>query len=117
MRAVAASICTLLLTVAPGAADGAGDRGRARLVVAADAPLTLRGYGFVARERVRVTVRSGERGTSKRVRAGVRGRFRIMFESVTFDRCGEGLEVAAVGDQGTRAVLKVRPQPLCPPRS
>jgi hypothetical protein len=116
VRVLGAAICALVLAVTAAAADGARDRDRARLVVVTNTPLTLQGYGFVARERVRITVTSAQPRAMKRARAGVRGRFRVMFESIAFDRCGGGLEATAVGDQGTRAVLKRPPQPLCPPR-
>ena len=78
----------------------AGASVRASLVAKSMSPLTLKGSGFGPRERVRVTVTSGD-GTSraKRVRARSGGFV------VTFRRADAscGVEAAAVGRRGSRA--------------
>jgi hypothetical protein len=97
--------------VAAGSVDGSSER-RARLYLADAAPLVLRGTGFVAGERVRVTV-SAESTRTRRVVAGRSGRFVVRFAGVAYDRCNDLLAQAA-GSEGSLARLK-RPQPLCPP--
>jgi hypothetical protein len=97
--------------VATGGAGSEGTR-TPRLQVASAAPLTLRGTGFVAGERVRVTVAAAATRT-KRVVAGRSGRFLVGFTGVSYDRC-LGMGAQAVGAEGSLARLKL-PQPLCPP--
>lgn len=86
--------------------------GRATLTLTDRAPLKLRGKGFVARERVRITVSAQIRKT-KRTIASARGSFVVTFDGVAVDRC-QGLTAFAVGNGGSRASAKL-PQPQCPP--
>jgi hypothetical protein len=72
-------------------------------------PVTLRGQGFRARELVRVTRQKG----SWRIRATPRGTF-VLVVGGTIDRCST-VRFVAVGSNGSRAVLKILPSPLCPP--
>jgi hypothetical protein len=43
-----------------------------------------------------------------------KGSFVLRFAGIAVDRCN-GLTVTAVGSGGSRAALKLPPQPLCPP--
>jgi hypothetical protein len=115
MRIALTLIATLLVAASGSAAaltEAAAD-GRATLRLADREPLELRGKGFVARERVRVTVFVQGR-TSKRVTASARGTFLVVFQDVAVDRCS-GLRAVANGSEGSRASFKL-PQPQCPPR-
>jgi hypothetical protein len=85
----------------------------ARLHLADAAPVKVRGAGFAARERVRLTVRSGEVRKTKVVLATTAGRFQVTFPGLVLDRCS-GFFASAVGSRGSRTGLKL-PQPLCPP--
>ena len=76
-------------------------------------PLTLRGTGFAAGEKVRVVLRVSVT-TTKRVTATGRGAFVVAFHGAAYNRCS-GLTAFAVGSRGSRARL-VRPAPVCPPK-
>jgi hypothetical protein len=76
-------------------------------------PVALRGSGFQPYERVRLTVRLGERtSVAKRLRAGARGRFAVAFREHSLGRCGSELAVRAAGSRGSR-VSWVLTQPDC----
>jgi hypothetical protein len=100
----------LLVAVAVAIPTTAGGSAGAKVRVVALSPLTVRGTGFKAHERVHVTVSPG--GT-RRVRARGDGSFRVAFGRPA-DRC-TGLSVYAVGARGDRASLKL-PQLACPPQ-
>ena len=85
---------------------------RPTLRIVRTAPLTLRGANFKARERVRVTVVSGDHRAAPLVRATSSGAFTVVVRDVTFHPCD--FEARAVGRAGSRAEAKV-PQRLCPP--
>jgi hypothetical protein len=87
----------------------AGGASRARVRIVTLSPLVVRGSGFKARERIRVTATPGG---VRHVVSTAGGRFRATF-AAPVDRC-LGLSVAAVGARGDRAALKL-PQPACPP--
>jgi hypothetical protein len=72
-------------------------------------PLTVTGYGFRGRERVRVTL-LGARTATKTVTADRRGRFTVRF-TVRVPTCGSVL-VRAVGGFGSRASREL-PRPDC----
>ena len=91
---VAASVASL----SPGAAPGAA--ARASLEVVSLEPLRLRGEGFRAGERARLTVRVDGRASVLRARAGARGTF---VARLAADGCVSSIRVVAVGDRGTRA--------------
>jgi hypothetical protein len=80
-----------------------------RLVVGALSPLTIRGFGFKARERVTLTLDGGRRGT-KRVQADRRGSLTARFH-VRVAPCGT-LLVRAVGSRGSRVTYQLR-RPDC----
>jgi hypothetical protein len=86
-----------------------------RLVLVDPAPLTLRGTSFVRGERVRVLVKTQGRTVERRTVASARGTFSVMFPDVQLHRCSWGFSAQAIGTNGSRAVLKPPPQPLCPP--
>jgi hypothetical protein len=112
---IALTVIAALGLAASGSVAAPGEAvtdGRATLRLVDSAPLKLRGRGFVARERVRITVSARGR-TAKRVTASAAGAFLAVFRDVSVDRCS-GLTVVAVGSQGSRASLKL-PQPQCPP--
>jgi hypothetical protein len=69
-------------------------------------PFKVRGSGFRARERVRVTVTAtnGGAGVTRRVRATGRGTFVLTFSGI--DACG-GVEAAASGSRGSRASFQM----------
>jgi hypothetical protein len=112
VTALIACSAAALLAATPGTARRDANQ-RPLLRVTSSDPVTITGLRFVARERVRVTVRSEGEVSSRRVRATPRGSFAVMFSEVTVDRC-LGMIVNAVGDRGSRAGLKYA-QPLCPP--
>jgi hypothetical protein len=84
---------------APAASHAAVDR--ARLVPAVGDPFRVRGSGFRARERVRVTVTpTGGAAITRRVRATGRGTFALAFPGI--EACG-GVEGVAAGSRGSHA--------------
>lgn len=113
-KAIFVAIAGALVLLVPSAA-GSESRSRdgARLSIAQGAPLTLRGAGFKANERVRVSVASQGTRSAKRVAADAAGRFVVGFAGVAYDRC-LGLAASAVGSSGSRAALKPR-EYFCPP--
>jgi hypothetical protein len=98
------------------AADGARTPSLAkpRLALIMVAPLTVRGSGFKARERITVTAGAGKgvpAGTL-RLRATARGAFLASFESVPVVRC-HPLVISAFGARGSRATRQVQHGPDC----
>ena len=86
---------------------------RARVLLTDPNPVTLRGVDFKKLERVQLSVTSGERSSvSKRLRAGERGRFLVVFREFELGRCGGELSVKAVGSRGSRVAWVLR-QPDC----
>jgi hypothetical protein len=88
------------------AAAAANAARRARLLPASSEPFKVRGSGFRARERVRVTgtATNGGAGVTRRVRATGRGTFVLTFSGI--DACG-GVEAAASGSRGSRASFQM----------
>ena len=112
-RALAILIAAASLGTA--AAAGAAGQSQARLHILRAQPLTVRGTGFDARERVRVVVFAAST-RQKMLQANAAGGFITRFSgvAVSFGRCGTGLFVSARGSAGSFAALK-RPAPECPP--
>jgi hypothetical protein len=79
-----------------------------RLVRAA--PLTVKGSNFLSRERVRVAAANHIRT----VRASTSGAFVVKFNDVTYDRCAQGVVIAATGSRGSVAKLKLQPLECAP---
>jgi hypothetical protein len=101
--AILALGCTT--SIAAGAPDSTA---RPTLKLIKRDPLTVRGTHFQARERVRVSAA----GRQWRPRATVRGGFVLILGGI--DRC-DTVRVVAVGDEGSRTILKILPSPLCAP--
>lgn len=111
----AALLVLLVEAVAVAAVPpAAGERSvKPSLRLASLAPLTLRGTGFVPRERVRIEV-SGTAAARRRTLALASGSFTVRFDGVALTRC-DFVRVVAVGSRGSRAVLKHLPSPACIP--
>jgi hypothetical protein len=81
------------------------------LTVTASAPLTVKGAGFAARERIRV-VASLPGAAAHWATATATGGFTVRFSAMTVDSCTAYI-VRASGLQGDNAILRIRP-PECP---
>jgi hypothetical protein len=108
MRAVKRLFVLVLIGLVAASTAAAGSP---RLRVAALSPLTVRGTGFAAHERVRVTV-SGDTPATRRVLTGSAGGFVARFAVVGFGYCTASV-IRAVGSTGDKAVLHVA-APECP---
>ncbi len=79
------------------------------------APLTVRGTGFQAAERVRVTlVRGGRTQGTRLVRAGANGVFSVRFGLLVAAEPCHSLSLRAVGSNGSRAQYTHRCRPPDP---
>lgn len=110
----ASAVVALAIVAASGtgsAGDGAASASSPapRLQFAQLYPLTVQGFTFRARERVRVTVR-GQREVTNSVVADRAGRFTVRF-ALRIPRCGS-LLVRAVGSAGSHASREL-PRPDC----
>jgi hypothetical protein len=65
--------------------------------------------GFVARERVRLTVSLGERTLARTLVARHTGTFLVVFPAVSYDRCSGELAVRAIGSRGSRVAWELVP--------
>ena len=113
MKRIATLVVAFFVLVPVGAAAQETAAGKAKLRLMSPAPLKVKGTGFVSSERVLVRVRSKRGLTRKRVTATRSGAWVLTFPGILYERCA-GLIVSAVGNQGSRAGMKL-PQPLCPP--
>jgi hypothetical protein len=108
---------TVLLTLAAlgfgAAAAGSGPR-QPRLALDRMQPLTVKGSGFRAHERVRLVLHQAAGPARRRATASAGGRFSSVFGGVTADRCS-GFWVSASGSAGSHAKLVRRAHPECPP--
>jgi hypothetical protein len=100
----------LVALTAPTVAGGA--QARAALSLTNLSPLTVRGVGFVPRERVAVLAFASGR-YSRTVTAGAGGAFTVRFAKAHVERCGSYV-IQARGNRGSRAFLKVMPECLPP---
>jgi len=102
-----------LVGLAPATAPGAADRPQLR--IERWRPTTVAGFGFHAREGVRLTLhyRGGVR--TRRTRAHANGKFSAAFADVAIDRCTR-YSVTATGSAGSHARLARRQLPECAPR-
>ena len=108
------ALLVLVLALAvPLAAVAAASR-QARVAVTDRSPLTVRGTGFKAFERVLVTISADTRVTARRT-ATANGAFVVRVQVAPGGKLGcEALVVRATGSLGTRATTKV-PGIECPP--
>ncbi|MGH3080686.1 MAG: hypothetical protein ACRDNH_06060 [Gaiellaceae bacterium] len=110
-RATLATIVVLIALTGTGAVQGASS-GVTKLTIVDRTPLTLRGTGFAAGERVRLVVRTTST-RQLRLSATRSGSFLAAFRATSYNRCS-GLNAFAFGSRGSRAQL-VLPAPACPP--
>jgi hypothetical protein len=111
MRRIA--LFVLVLGLAASLAAAATGR-QARVAVTDRSPLTVRGSGFKAFERVVVTISSGTRVTARRT-ATASGAFVVRLQVAPGGKLGcDALVVRATGSLGTRVSTKV-PGIECPP--
>ena len=108
--AVVALAVFLLLPAATLPGRGSTSSSTTTLRVALFAPLSVRGAGFRAKERVRVVVQVKGRHV-KTVLATATGTFLARFGGVSLPSC-TGYLVRATGSQGRRAYLRHVPE--CP---
>ena len=111
-----AALLVLTALGATAASSPAAGSGNASLRLLDRDPLTVRGLGFKSRERVRVSAYVPGL-TRTTIRATATGTFRAVFSAITLDRCSQ-VRVVATGTaaQGSQAVLKILPQPMCAPQ-
>jgi hypothetical protein len=102
-----------ILCAAAAAAAGLAGPGP-RLAVTDATPVAVRGTAFHAHERVTVRLRAAGVERTRHPRATAAGRFTTTFRHAAVDRCS-GFVVTATGADGSRAQLRRRPQPECPP--
>jgi hypothetical protein len=111
---VAISAVALAAALVAGASGTTLRSATATLRLVRTQPLTVRGLGFQAHERVRVTLTVHNDTSVRRAIAGPAGGFRVSFDDVPVTRC-DAINVVAVGNRGSKAVLKRPPLPLCLP--
>jgi hypothetical protein len=99
------ALILLAIALAAASASVSGARTGPALKIRSAAPLVVVGSGFVARERVTITVRlAGKRVDARRLRAGAGGTFRLRFRTLLVtDTCSGSLLVLARGGAGSRA--------------
>jgi hypothetical protein len=100
--------------IGPGGEAGGNTASHPRLALDGMRPLTVRGSGFRAHERVRLVLHRPAGARHRRATAGAGGTFSTAFRGVTADRCS-GFWVSASGSAGSRAKLVRRALPQCPP--
>jgi hypothetical protein len=85
-------------------------------LVSTNDPMIVKGTGFRAKERVRVTVKiASPASTWRRTATATRlGTFQATIGQVQLGRCGS-FTVTAAGSKGSTAVLKRPPLPGCMP--
>jgi hypothetical protein len=109
MRGLVLTVALVLaLTIGVSCADAGVDT-TTRVRMLDTTPVTLRGVGFAAGERVRLTVSLGELIAARTLRAGVAGGFTATFASMKYGRCGPPLAVKAVGSRGSKVSWKLVP--------
>ena len=104
----------VLLGAAAVASAAATPAPKPRLAVAAEHPVTVRGWHFTGLERVRLSFSAGGDPSTRTVRATAAGTFVAPAPpGFAYSPCGAPLVVAAVGAHGDRAWLRL-PQRECP---
>jgi hypothetical protein len=112
--ALASVAAAALALVFAGIGAGSASSRHPALRLAKTSPLQIAGSRFRFRERVRVTVYVSDFRRARTVQASGTGSFVAAF-STNLDRCTE-FSAVAVGNRGSRAVLKPLPQPACLPQ-
>jgi hypothetical protein len=84
----------------------------AKLRLMDSSPATVRGAGFHAREAVQLTLTVNDFTRVRRTTATASGTFSVAWAGFSLETCAWRL--AAVGSDGSRAVLRPRPT-ACPP--
>ena len=103
---------TIAAAAAALAAQGvAGAVGGPHVMLAARSPLAVHGTGFRASERVRVSVTTSTGAGARTAVAGATGAFTIRFTGLKLGSCAM-YAIRAVGNDGSRAVVRVVPE--CP---
>lgn len=97
--------------VTAGASNGIATA-RPALKMTGVTPLQVSGTGFRSGERVVIRI-TGWDSAVKRVSASRRGTFVARFPGILMQRCGR-MVIVAVGNRGSRAVLRPSPR-WCPP--
>jgi hypothetical protein len=107
IRFAAALLALVLLLGVAGLADGSPSQPgrRAKLTIVKMQPLTLRGTGFLAAEKVRLTVVAGGDRFVRSTTVNSSGSFTQGFPSATVDRCNR-LVAVAIGSRGSRAAIR-----------
>jgi hypothetical protein len=115
LRVVKTPLAILIAALMLAGVASAATRPALKLVSAND-PMIVKGTGFRAKERVRVTVTiTSPAATWRRVATATRrGTFQATIGLVPLGRCG-GFNVSATGSKGSQAVLKHPPLPGCMP--
>jgi hypothetical protein len=113
IAAAAVAAAALVLALA-GLSAGSKSGRHPSLRLVRTAPLQLVGAHFRARERVRLTVTVSAARRTRAVRASDRGLFLARF-GISAGHCS-ALRAVAVGNAGSRAVLKPLPMPACMPQ-
>ena len=109
------AVIVLAASIAAVGATGSAARKQPQLRVVDLAPVTVKGRGFRARERVRVVAALEEQRRTRTVRASTLGTFTATFETLSAHRCSAGGTVEAIGALGSRGDAKIPRQPECPP--
>lgn len=105
----------LILATAFAVAAGAAPSSRPHIELTGTQPLSVRGAGFHARERVTVLLHQAEGATrAHHVTTSRAGSFTATFLGALLGRCA-GVSITAVGAAGDRAMLKRIPLPACHP--
>lgn len=104
MRRLAALAVVAAVLAAPAAQAAATRAPAVRLT--AVAPVTIRGTGFAALERVSVALTRNGRTTLRRTRASRRGTFTVRFGLLALEPCRGTIVVRATGFCGSRAALR-----------
>ena len=113
MRVLLVLTVALLLAVSTVGPASTAPAAKPTLRLVAKSPAKLRGTGFKARERVRVTLVVDETSRVRTVRATTAGAFTATFEGMAATDPCSAIGARAVGSRGSRAALKL-PQRMCP---
>jgi hypothetical protein len=103
--AVVVALSSGLAVAGLAAGSDAQPERRAHLTVVTTQPLVLRGTGFLAAEKVRLTVVADGERMVRRPTTGRTGRFLQRLPTVSLDRC-EPVVAVAIGSRGSRASIK-----------